>query len=386
MKENHLTYFKIENFKRFDQLELTDIGQFNLLVGDNNVGKTSVLEALVFDKHWKECLSNLHKTLLVKGLQIKPELSYSPKGELNRSVPEEIFLRYLLKDENEPLIFRFSTFGSLTEKNSQEAIKILLTSDVNPNPALGEKYNNQKSNFLGSANEDNYIEFYYYDFENPDDYHDLVGVDIYQHYTATWDVDTKLPLVPISITNFDYIPKLYFENLDRSRKSKQDLIENLKIILPNVEDFEVRKISGSDQLLIGVKDNDSLMPVSNFGESVIRAIQVLLEISRHRGKRLMIDEVDTGIHYTRMKDFIKKIILTALKYDVQLFLTTHSLECQQAFKEVFELPDMAQYQKDARNYTLIEKEDGSVIANKMNFEQFQNALDIGYDTRGGAWV
>ncbi len=46
MSKEHLTYFKVENFKRFDSLELTDIGQFNLIVGDNNVGKTSLLEAL----------------------------------------------------------------------------------------------------------------------------------------------------------------------------------------------------------------------------------------------------------------------------------------------------------------------------------------------------
>ncbi len=47
MNEKHLTYFKVENFKSF---EMNNIGQFNLLLGDNNVGKTSVLEALLFDE------------------------------------------------------------------------------------------------------------------------------------------------------------------------------------------------------------------------------------------------------------------------------------------------------------------------------------------------
>jgi AAA15 family ATPase/GTPase len=49
MNEKHLSYFKIENFKRFESFEMNDIGQFNLILGDNNVGKTSVLEALLFD-------------------------------------------------------------------------------------------------------------------------------------------------------------------------------------------------------------------------------------------------------------------------------------------------------------------------------------------------
>ena len=51
MNENHLTYFKIENFKRFDSFEMENLGQYNLLVGDNNVGKTSVLEGLCFDEN-----------------------------------------------------------------------------------------------------------------------------------------------------------------------------------------------------------------------------------------------------------------------------------------------------------------------------------------------
>ncbi|MBL7827699.1 MAG: AAA family ATPase, partial [Saprospiraceae bacterium] len=46
MKNEHLTSFRVENFKKFDALELTDIGQFNLFVGDNNVGKTSLLESI----------------------------------------------------------------------------------------------------------------------------------------------------------------------------------------------------------------------------------------------------------------------------------------------------------------------------------------------------
>ena len=53
MSKEHLTYFKVENFKRFDSLELTDIGQFNLVVGDNNVGKTSLLEALCVDSNYE---------------------------------------------------------------------------------------------------------------------------------------------------------------------------------------------------------------------------------------------------------------------------------------------------------------------------------------------
>jgi len=44
--KRRIVSFNVKNFKRFKFFEVKDIGQFNLIVGDNNVGKTSFLEAL----------------------------------------------------------------------------------------------------------------------------------------------------------------------------------------------------------------------------------------------------------------------------------------------------------------------------------------------------
>ena len=47
MEETHISQLRIQGFKKFDDLEVENIGQFNLIIGDNNVGKTSLLEALL---------------------------------------------------------------------------------------------------------------------------------------------------------------------------------------------------------------------------------------------------------------------------------------------------------------------------------------------------
>jgi predicted ATP-dependent endonuclease of OLD family len=41
-----LKSIKIENFRGFKSFELQQIGRINLLVGENNSGKTSILEAI----------------------------------------------------------------------------------------------------------------------------------------------------------------------------------------------------------------------------------------------------------------------------------------------------------------------------------------------------
>src|SRR5438477_6534472 len=50
MEESHLSSFEVKGFKKFTELKVENIGQFNLIVGDNNVGKTTLLEALLIDR------------------------------------------------------------------------------------------------------------------------------------------------------------------------------------------------------------------------------------------------------------------------------------------------------------------------------------------------
>src|SRR5690606_13794786 len=96
MKTNHLTYFKVENFKKFDSLEVKDIGQFNLIVGDNNVGKTCFLEALLFDNDNLKWISNLHQTLYIRGI------NFTPKDVNLKDIefPKLSFFTYIVRNIN----------------------------------------------------------------------------------------------------------------------------------------------------------------------------------------------------------------------------------------------------------------------------------------------
>ena len=43
----HISECKIENYKKLDTFILKDIGRINLITGDNNIGKTTLLESLL---------------------------------------------------------------------------------------------------------------------------------------------------------------------------------------------------------------------------------------------------------------------------------------------------------------------------------------------------
>lgn len=396
MSKHHLIYFKVENFKRFDSLELTDIGQFNLIVGDNNVGKTSVLEALLFDSDRKKCLLNFHKILSNKGLNIAPIITYGAKGEVvDVRYPDENFLRYIFKALDSELLFVFRI-------NDPEMLGSHLTIKMTTeyHPALDNERSPgyDEPTFTGKSPDNRYISFYDYSaYDSPyvhdeefghehggqQDYEHTVIAGLYEHLSGQNLTSYEISLISTSLNSSQKLSAAYYEQVGLSRNKKKELTESLQFLLPKIEDFEVRKINGSDHLLIGLSGQDELMPISVFGESVTRATQILLEIAKYKGGRLMIDEIDTGIHYSRMKHFLKTIFQVAEKNEVQLFMTTHSLECQQAFAEVFEEADMVAWQGKARQFSLLETEKGKVVANGFNFDQLKNALDIGFETRGG---
>ena len=49
----HIKEITIDKFRGIEGLALKDLGDINLIVGDNNVGKTSILEAVqLFETPW----------------------------------------------------------------------------------------------------------------------------------------------------------------------------------------------------------------------------------------------------------------------------------------------------------------------------------------------
>ena len=69
------------------------------------------------------------------------------------------------------------------------------------------------------------------------------------------------------------------------------------------------------------------------GDGFKRIFYIALKALSLKGKRILIDEIEIGIHYSKMKDFWVNIFNICKELDVQLFATTHSQECIEAYVE-----------------------------------------------------
>ncbi len=331
----HLTYFKVENFKRFESFEMKDIGQFNLIVGDNNVGKTSVLEALLFNSDPE-----------IFGLSLAIVIHQFWKFNNYKGHHLDYFL---YKGSIRPII--------LFDTGKDDGVK--LVKDESRGWLFYHSFNHTSQTPSSSPS----MPYY--------------GED-------RTKLPSIIPFIPFALGYNSDLTDFFSKYIQVSKKLRQDVVDSLKTLSPHIENIEISTAESSQPILVITQNNlDAVMPLAVFGEGTIKLFRILCEIVQNKGKRLMIDEIDAGIHFSRMKLFWKTILKAAKTHQVQLFITTHNEECLRFFKEALEEEDMTDLQKDARCFTLQEDKNGQVIAYKTGFEGFQHAIDQHINIRGG---
>lgn len=349
MSSNHFSYFRVKNFKRFKDLEVKDIGQFNLVLGDNNVGKTSLLEAMVFNGALKirDYASTFQELLIQRRL----------------SIHHEALSRYFVHSENfysrkkDPIEISYAE--GLNADGELKGVEISITDSIKP---FTEK---NKSRKYGEELE-------------------LSG--IVSPSQNRYDLSTQVPFIPFGLSSDENVADFYMRHLQGNERARDKFLTSLTFLFPDIKNFEPSVLpddysDGHKTLFISSKSSDYHIPLGFYGEGTIRAAYILTNIVLHYGSPLMIDEIDTGIHYARMKDYWKVILQSARENDVQLFATTHNRECIQYFIEALdELGD--EYQKRARSIRLIEHaQTKEVLSFTSSYSKLMEELATGNEIR-----
>ncbi|HRF40424.1 MAG TPA: AAA family ATPase [Saprospiraceae bacterium] len=112
--------------------------------------------------------------------------------------------------------------------------------------------------------------------------------------------------------------------------------EVLEIIRETILPEIVRIDINQTRTLVRVSHEAKPLPLQNFGEGVLRMMLLAVALVSAKGKILLIDEVEAGLHHTTMEMFWKKIFDYAQKHNVQVFATTHSHDAVKAFTYALE--------------------------------------------------
>ncbi len=110
-----------------------------------------------------------------------------------------------------------------------------------------------------------------------------------------------------------------------------EVIRGLRIIAPEVERLNL--VGDTDRIpIVTVKGLQYPVPLRSLGEGMYRLLGILVSLVSADHGILLIDEIDTGLHYSVQTEMWRLVFEMARKLDIQVFATTHSWDCISAFQ------------------------------------------------------
>lgn len=356
LPSEHLSHINIRNFRQFDNLTLDNLGRFNLIVGDNNVGKTSLLEALLFVNNEELFYKNLafayiarNNSPLIKkdDNQIKFDLTNNFIIDFFRNNDSTIPIRFELQEKRQQWNYSFK------KPTTDEIIK-----ENNSNNGIDEN--------------------------------DYIGVTIDQNKIKLTNILNLVKNInPSEIIKMQFIPfgkgfdknlaKSFYETIYRD-KSKRELFEtSMKVFIPNLDNIIVDTSTG--KIEIEEKNKNEVFALHQYGEGANKLFRILIQIILQNNRKLLIDEIDAGIHYSHFSEFWNVILKVAYENNVQLFVTTHNLECIEYFKNTIDKND--EYKNISNIITIVKIDENCVKAYTRSYEEFGFELENNFEIRGG---
>jgi AAA15 family ATPase/GTPase len=100
----------------------------------------------------------------------------------------------------------------------------------------------------------------------------------------------------------------------------------------NINSIELTEKNEIKRFLVdSQKFPEKSINITNYGEGLQRIFEIALSFAYCKNGVVLIDEFETAIHYSLLVNFTGFIQELADKFNVQVFLTSHSKECIEAF-------------------------------------------------------
>ena len=338
----HFSDIEIFNFKGIDHLKIEGFRGLNVFVGANNAGKTSILEAIFMlsgmSNPWMPTrINSLHNSSLgtIDGVRFlfhnldfsnKPLLKAAFGGGIRRLTFEPV------TDDGEGALSRVSS------SSHYEIKRLRLNFGVDE----GDDYPYRSELFLNDA--------------------DKLESSVDPNYAE------KINCLFLSADKNDANALANFATLIR-RNTKQVVVDALRDFDPSIEAIEALP----DGLYIKISGIGELLPVGMAGDGARRMINIVSSIANEDNKIVLIDEFDNGLHYSAHKKMWGAIMKFIMEHEVQLFVTSHNIDCLQGLNKVIE--ECEDFRELANVYDIAKTKVNGYQAYKYSYAELKEAIE-----------
>ena len=109
---------------------------------------------------------------------------------------------------------------------------------------------------------------------------------------------------------------------------------DIERIAPVADDRGRHDRNAPGGVVIKLREVADRVPIGSLGDGMWRMLGLALSLSNAKGGVLLVDEIDTGLHYSVMEDMWRMISKQAAALSVQVFATTHSRDCYESLAAI----------------------------------------------------
>jgi hypothetical protein len=327
---------QINSFRGLTKLNLSDLGWVNILVGENNSGKTTILEAVSIACNpldpfqWigtSERRLNIGRTPVAIRPSLEsikwlfPQESSNLKdseyqGEIEINVSGGIDISVLAT------ISEISSIGvRIDEEDSQsesEDISGLETEYTRSGLELEVLSTTPSDGQLKLSNSETGETFHFWDDERFVQRKRLRGKALLNHV-----------IVYPSYSSSDVILALRLTQITKEG-AKNNLLEVVRLFDPEILDIHILATSSSRSSIYIEHRKLGFAPFYTFGDGLKKTLLIALALPLAKQGILLIDEIETSIHCSALNKVFSWLIKACKLNQTQLFVTTHSLEAVDA--------------------------------------------------------
>lgn len=333
----------IRNYRTLENLSIGSLGRVNLIIGKNNTGKTTLLEAIGIYAT-KGDFSFISQIFEERGESSRKKDTNEYDISKNLEMLRSLFTNRTIKFNLDSAIVigtQETSLLEIQETNDQSvALRLVLYSDEVQRNAQGVRLN-RKSIVTDSDLSEVSVDIYNVGFEiNTGSRSVILPIESLPERFSFRASENKSTLQLIRTFNIDRnINGRLWDNITLTEKESH-VIEALRIIEPLTERIAFKESSSRERTtIIKLSNVDTPIPLKSMGDGINRILTIILALVNADNGFLLIDEFENGLHYSVQEKLWEIIFKLSQKLNVQVFVTTHSEDCIVGFETILNDPD-----------------------------------------------
>ena len=332
----HFTDFHIETYRKLSKIDVKHLSRVNLFAGGNNMGKTSILEAFYLMSQ----LNNINAYLELERYRGKFVDEFHAKW-IDKNFRNVIDIQGGFNGKKVALNLRSEQTEEDIEKTSYLST---ITAEAKAN---GEILTSTIHLFANQSPEVRYIRS---------------QILCQAAFTSPYRYNIK----QLHAAHSQAVKEGYYNRIIQFIKDKLD---------GSIEKIDLINDEGENRFVVTTSKLSMPLDLTKYGEGLQRVFEIALFMGYCRDGILCIDEIDSALHKNLLIAFTQFIQEMAAEFNVQVFLSTHSKECIDAFVE-------NEYPDDELTAYALSEENGKIVCKFLEGNRLKQLVEsINIDIR-----